>query len=136
MNATLLYLDASAIVKLAVPEPESRALFELLENWPERVSSALAQVEVLRALRRSGAPASAYRRGEQVLARLALIRLHDSILAEAASLEPPNLRALDAIHMATALSLRGDLAAFVTYDRRLAEAAAAARLKVWAPGTS
>ena len=60
MSATLLYLDASAIVKLVVPEPESGALINLLEKWPERFSSALARVEVLRALRRVGVSTSDY----------------------------------------------------------------------------
>jgi predicted nucleic acid-binding protein len=43
------------------------------------------------------------------------------------------LRSLDAIHLATALSLGQDLAGIVTYDQRLAEAAIGADLEVWAP---
>ena len=133
MSPKLLYLDSSAIVKLVVREPETPALFASLEEWPERISSALARVEVLRALRRTGAPAADYHRGEQVLERLGLVRVDDGILAAAAALDPADLGALDAIHLATALSVRGELAALVTYDRRLAEAAAGARVSVWAP---
>ena len=48
-------LDSSAILKLVVSEPESKALFDLLTDWPIRVSSELARTETLRALRRAGA---------------------------------------------------------------------------------
>ncbi|MDA2931329.1 PIN domain-containing protein [Acidobacteria bacterium AH-259-O06] len=78
-------------------------LFALLKQWPDRISSVLARVEVLRSLRRAAAPPTDYQRGEQVLARLALVRIDDGILATAAALDPPHLRALDAIHLATAL---------------------------------
>ena len=48
----LLYLDSSALVKLVVREPETPALMEFLALWPFRVSSALARVEVVRAVKR------------------------------------------------------------------------------------
>ena len=41
----------------------------------------------------------------------------------------------DAIHVATALTLGEDVASLVTYDGRLAEAAATAGIQVVAPGT-
>lgn len=133
MNAKLLYLDSSAIVKLVVRELETTALLALLEEWSGRVSSVLARVEVLRALRRARASVADYRRAELVLARLGFVRLDDEILAAAAALDPADLRTLDAIHLATALSIRDELAAIVTYDQRLAEAATGARVEVWAP---
>lgn len=133
MNAKLLYLDSSAIVKLVVRELETTALLALLEEWSGRVSSVLARVEVLRALRRARASVADYRRAELVLARLGFVRLDDEILAAAAALDPADLRTLDAIHLATALSVRDELAAIVTYDQRLAEAATGARVEVWAP---
>ena len=133
MKLRLLYLDSSAIVKLVVRESETGALFAFLEEWPERISSALAQVEVLRALRRAGVTAADYRRGEQVLERLGLVRLDPEVLAVAAALDPPDLRSLAAIHLATALSLGNDLGGLVSYDRRLAEAAARAQVNVWTP---
>jgi len=133
MNARLLYLDSSAIVKLVVREPETVALLALLEEWPERVSSVLARVEVLRALRRARAPAADFRRAELLLARLGLVRLDHEIVAAAAALEPADLRTLDAIHLATAVSLRDELAGLVTYDQRLAQAAGAARISVLMP---
>ena len=131
-RSSLLYLDSSALVKLVVAEPETPALLEFLAGWPHRVSSTLARVEVLRAVKRTGAGAVVRRRAKRVLARIALIRIDDPVLAAAARVAPPDLRTLDAIHLATARSLDG-LAGIVTYDARLGRAASRARLKVWSP---
>ena len=133
MTASLVYLDSSAIVKLVVREPESSILFEWLGAWPDRVSSAIARVEVLRALTRSGADEAVRRRAADVLGRIALIPIDRPVLDVASKLGPPDLRSLDAIHLATALSVAGDLAGLVTYDDRLATAAARSRIDVWAP---
>ena len=110
---SLLYLDSSALVKLVVAEPETPALLQFLAEWPHRVSSALARVEVLRAVKRTRAGPAVRRRASRVLARVALIRIDDSVLAGAARVAPPELRTLDAIHLATAQSL-DDLAGIVT----------------------
>jgi predicted nucleic acid-binding protein len=131
-SSSLLYLDSSALVKLVVAEPESSALVEFLRKWPHRVSSALARVEVLRAVKRTGASPAVRRRAARVLARLALIRIDDPVIAMAARLAPAQLRTLDAIHLATARSLDG-VAGIVSYDIRLSRAAAGARLRVWSP---
>ena len=128
-----VYLDASALVKLVVREPESVALMEFLREHPDRVSSALALAEVPRALRRARFGAAERRRAREVLARVALVDIDRRALTAAAAIEPPTVRTLDAIHLATALALREDLAALVTYDRRLAVAAERADLPVQAP---
>ena len=133
MNDKFLYLDSSAILKVVVLEPESEALFKLLSDWPIRVSSELARTEVLRALRRASATVPQFRRGQRTLDRIGLIPVDSRILGDAALLKPVLLRSLDAIHLATALSLGGELAAVVTYDMRLSAAAASARLSVWSP---
>jgi predicted nucleic acid-binding protein len=125
------YLDSSAIVKLAVAEPESAALRRYLRRRQSLVSSALAKTEVARALLPLGEPA--VRRGQEVLARLELIRVSDRILAAAASLLPAELRTLDAIHLATARRLAADLARLMTYDERLRAAAVATGCPVSAP---
>ena len=130
---TVVYLDSSALVKLVVAEPESRALVAFLRGRSERVSSAVALAEVPRALRRAGFGASERRRSREVMARLALVDVDRRILAAAAALDPPGLRTLDAIHLATALAVREDLEALVTYDRRLAAAAERVHLEVSAP---
>ena len=85
------------------------------------ISSALARTEVLRALLPAGDEAVA--RGRSVLQRLDLVRLNDRVLNAAAVLHPPELRSLDAIHLATAQQLGRDLAALVTYDDRMVTAA-------------
>jgi len=130
---SVVYLDASALVKLVVREPESVALMEFLREHPDRVSSALALAEVPRALRRARFGAAERRRAREVLARVALVDIDRRALAAAAAIEPPTVRTLDAIHLATALALREDLAALVTYDRSLAVAAERADLPVQAP---
>ena len=128
-----VYLDASALVKLVAEERESSVLERFLAARPERVSSALARVEVLRSVGRSPLGIAGRRRAEDVLSRIALLRLSEDILAAAGALEPPTLRPLDALHLATALSMGPSLTDFVTYDLRLASAARAAGLDVFAP---
>ena len=115
------YLDSSAIVKLAVREPESLALRRYLRRREPLVSSALARTEVLRALLPAGDEAVA--RGRSVLQRLDLVRVNDRVLNAAGVLSPAELRSLDAIHLATAQQLGEELGALVTYDDRMATAA-------------
>lgn len=111
------YLDSSAIVKLAVEEPESTALRSYLRRRNPLVSSALARTEVLRALLLEGE--AGVTRGRAVLGRIDLIRINDRILNAAGALLPPELRSLDAIHIASAQLLGGDLGQLVTYDDRM-----------------
>jgi predicted nucleic acid-binding protein len=126
----VIYLDSSAIVKLVAPEPETPELVEAIRLDPVAVSCALAWTEVVRAVRRSG---GAIPRARRVLDGIALAPIDEGILRGAAELAP-RLRTLDAIHLGTALSLREEIASFVTYDDRLAAATAAAGLAVSAPG--
>jgi predicted nucleic acid-binding protein len=129
----VVYLDSSAIVKLVVTEPESGALRLYLASREERVASGLARVEVIRALRRvHGNARDLLRRADEVLGGIALVAVDDPVLRDAAALAPRGLRSLDAVHLATALSLDG-IEAVVTYDRRLSAAAAEAGLDVAAP---
>ena len=128
----MFYLDSSAIVKLVVPEPESAALKQQLASTGHWISSALARVEVLRTLRRRNLPEEAVRDAERMLSRIALVPLDDRVLSAAAAVGPTSLRSLDALHLATALSLFG-LDSFVTYDHRLFAAAGAAGFRTMAP---
>ena len=125
------YVDSSALVKLAVREPESAALRRYLGRRRPLVSSALARTEVIRALLPLGSVA--VRRGRDVLARVDLLRVNDRVLDAAGALTPADLRSLDAIHLASAEQLGSDLRSFVTYDERLAEAAAGRGLRVVRP---
>lgn len=95
------------------------------------MSSALARTEVARALLPLGE--AAVRAGHDVLSRIELVRINDRVLGSAGGLLPPELRSLDAIHLATAQQLGTDLARVVTYDERMAEAAEGMGLSVAAP---
>ncbi|MGH8989511.1 MAG: type II toxin-antitoxin system VapC family toxin [Acidimicrobiales bacterium] len=116
-----IYLDSSALVKLAIGEPESGALRRYLRRRRPLVSSALARVEVLRALLLEGEEGIA--RGREVLRRIELFRVNDWVLTMAGALLPLELRSLDAIHLATASQLGEDLGPIVAYDSRLLDAA-------------
>lgn len=94
---------------------------ELAEWSSGYVSSTLLAVEAIRGCARYGA---AYAHEARAwLEGVALLAMDDPVLDEAASLEPHALRSLDALHLATALSIRDDLGAFFTFDKRLAQAA-------------
>jgi len=125
------YLDSSALVKLAVREPESEALRRYLRRRRPLVSSALARTEVLRALLLEGDEGLA--RGRSVLERVELIRVNDRILNAAATLLPVEVRSLDAIHLATARQLEADLGRVVTYDERMLNAASQLGIRTAAP---
>jgi uncharacterized protein len=125
------YLDSSALIKLVVPEPESAPLRAELAAWTRHATSALARTEVIRAAARVDPAARAL--AGRVVQAVSLIAVTDNILDRAAGLEPRALRSLDALHLASALSLEAVLGAVVTYDTRLAEAAEAAGLDVVAP---
>ncbi len=127
----ITYIDSSAIVKLAVREPESAALRRAIQRWGPLVSSAIARPEVLRALLRSGP--EAINRGSTALRSIALVSIDEEILAAAGALQPPESRSLDAIHLATAAVLGRDLERLCTYDLRMAGAAQAAGITVLAP---
>ena len=126
----MIYLDSAAVVKLAHAEPESPALRRWLDERAETgwISSVLTQIESFRALARY-AP-GAVSRLPAVLDQIDLIDL-DPILAQAVS--PVSVRSLDAIHLGTALHCRLGLTSFVTYDKRLLDAARAAGLPVDSP---
>lgn len=126
-----IYLDSSAIVKLAVREPESDALRRHLRRRRPWVSSALARAEVLRALLPGGERALAA--GRAVLARCDLVRVNDRVLKLAGEMPPVELRSLDAIHLATAKRLGDDISELVVYDERMAMAAQRLGYRVSSP---
>jgi predicted nucleic acid-binding protein len=130
-GSELAYLDASALVKLVLDEPQSEALRRAVLAWPRRATSRLAVVEVIRAVRRADARLEP--RAARALAAVSLVAPGDRVLQIAARLDPPRIRTLDSIHVATALRLREALVAFVSYDRRQLEAAATLGLPVVSP---
>jgi uncharacterized protein len=129
----MIYLDSAAVVKLAHAEPESPALRAWLDERAETgwVSSVLAEIESFRALARY-AP-GAVSRLPAVLDQIQLIGLDPPIRILAQAARPATVGSLNAIHLGTALHARGTLTSFVTYDKRLLDAAAAAGLPVNSP---
>src|SRR5579859_837974 len=129
----MIYLDSSALVKLALTEPESDALFNYLSERSDQalVSSSLHRTEVLRAIWQ--AEPGALTRGVRLVRRIGRVALSTEVLDNAATIPPQRLGTADAIHLASALAIRRDLSAFVAYDKRLLEAAAEAGLPVASP---
>lgn len=128
----IAFCDSSALVKLVVKEPESDLLKQHLRGYSRVVASKLAAVEVVRAVRRidPGSVAAAFR----LIRSLDLVALDATVIDRAASLEPQELRTLDALQVASALRLSPLDPVFVTYDEKTARAATHAGLRTLAPG--
>lgn len=129
----MIYLDSAAVVKLVHAEPESQALRDWLTERAEIgwLSSVLVEIESFRALARHSPGAVA--RLPAVLDLIDLVDMNAGIRILAQTVAPVTVRSLDAIHLATALQARGQLTSFVTYDKRLADAARTAGLSADAP---
>jgi predicted nucleic acid-binding protein len=129
----MIYLDSAAVVKLVHAEAESQALRNWLEQRAELgwISSVVLEVESFRALARHSPDAIA--RLHPVLDLINLVDLDPGIRMLALTVTPSTIRSLDAIHLATALRIREQLTSFVTYDKRLADAATIAGLTVDMP---
>lgn len=135
----LVYADASALVKLIREEAESSVLRTYLAG-ADLVSSELILTEIPRAVRRAAAQDRTLpldlllERAGGLVEAVALRPVDRALLAAAGALTEPALRALDAIHVMSAVDL-DPLAAFVTYDQRQAAVARLAGLRTLAPGT-
>ncbi len=129
----LAYLDTSALVKLVVREEETDALRAEIDQRPSLVASRLARLEARRAVARKPVEGAAATLAD-VLGVMTWIDITVAILDQAAEVAPPALRSVDAIHLATALSLADADVDVITYDERLADAARAHGLTVVQPG--
>ena len=129
----MIYFDTSALVKLVFDEAESAALAEWLTLRADvpKVSSDLSTIELLRTCRRvdDGAVEGA----NLLLGGIDLLPMDRAIVEKAATLRPTELRSLDAIHLASALSVKAHLTALVAYDVRLCSAAVEAGIEVVSP---
>ncbi len=133
----MIYLDTAALVKLIRREPESDALADWLDARATTtlVTSALSEVELPRALRRTEPALVAAI--PALLARIARYEVDELVRTTAASYHSADLRSLDAIHLATAHAVfGGQLASFVSYDTRLLSLVEALGLPVASPGAS
>jgi uncharacterized protein len=129
----MIYLDSAAVVKLVHAEPESAALRVWLDERAgnQWISSVLTEIESFRALARYAPEAAS--RLPAVLDQMNLIDLDQHIRMLARAVTPTTVRSLEAIHLGTALRSRSSLISFVTYDRRLLDAAQAAALPIDSP---
>ena len=126
------YIDASAAAKLVRAERESDAISEQLASMPLRYSSEILAVELHGALHRLERP-ELLRLADPLLAAIELIPFDARVRARAcAGFDPPQ-RALDAVHLASALLIPEPGVIFITYDDRQAIAAEAAGLRVLTP---
>jgi predicted nucleic acid-binding protein len=126
------YVDTSALVKLFKAERETAAFRTALADWPVQVASEVIRVEALCTARRLGGH-DVLRLARAALERINLVPLSPEILELATEAHTPPLRAMDAIHLATALTLREDLGAVFVYDDDLHAAAQAHQLGPLAP---
>jgi predicted nucleic acid-binding protein len=130
----LVYLDSSAIVKLVIAEPGSVELRSYVDAGGSRTTSIVSLVEASRAVER--ADPALMPRVDEALKMVNVIDLDREVARLAARIRPPRLRSLDAIHLASAALLGSSLLVFITYDRRMADAAREADLAVASPGVS
>lgn len=127
------YIDSSAVLKLAIREPETAALEAHVAALDGLVSSRLTVLECRRAARRTSR-VRILQAVDGVLDAVYLLDVTQAILDDAARADPPLLRSLDAIHLATALSIGDAQVEVITYDKRFADAARANGLTVVQPG--
>lgn len=139
------YLDTSALVKLVVTEPETELVAQAWVDL-DPVASTVGYAELRAAVaavgRRAVLPPPAIdvlrAQAEIMWARVTPVRVSSAVVRLAGALaESHALRALDAIHLASAVQLRersGTAPVFVTFDRRLAAAARAEGLRVLPAG--
>ena len=129
----MIYLDSSALLKLLFKEPESEALSSWLSARADlpKLTSQVSVVEVVRVCRRVDADVEPAAR--RLLAGLDLVPISTAVVEWASHVGSTSLRSLDAIQLATALTLAADLLAVIAYDRRLLEAAESERLPVASP---
>lgn len=127
----VVYLDASAILKLVVEEPESDAVRSYLAGRVDRATSVVGAIEARRIARKRDA--DVVEALDFVLGGVDLIDLDHEVADRAAGVALHSPRTLDAIHLASAMELGSDLEALVTYDTRLKKAAQDMGLLVASP---
>lgn len=127
----VVYVDTSALGRVLLGEPDAPAVLRALGGFDQRVASRLLRVELRRLALREQLLSDA----DQLLAGLALMPVHEELLAAAEAVPPSTVATLGAIHLVTALALSsaGRLDAIMTYDARLADGARRHGLTVLAP---
>ena len=124
----IVYVDTSVVAKTLIDEVDSGAAVAALDRYGEHgrlFSSSIVITELRRAASRAGVDVATTR---DALRRLSLVQVNDELLETAGELPGLSLRSLDAIHIASAMSI--DANVFVTADIRQAVAARDAGLDV------
>lgn len=126
-----VYLDTSVLGRILLDEPDTPAIRRELGHFERHISSGLLSVE----LHRLGLRVNMLAVVSELLSGKVLIPVDAEILAAAETITPPTVATLDAIHLATAVSLSntGKLDALMTYDKQLATGAREHGLEVLAP---
>ncbi|MFC3494377.1 type II toxin-antitoxin system VapC family toxin [Glycomyces rhizosphaerae] len=119
----MIYFDTSALIKLVVTEDETAPLEAWLDGHPEQpwATSDLTRVELLRGVMRR--QPMALLQAQQLITRMVRVPLSDGILLYASTCQPPLLRSLDAIHLASVMEFRKEIDWMLVYDKRLLEVA-------------
>ena len=125
------YLDSSAILKYVFAEPERPAMIKALTS--QAISSELARLEVKRAVFRIN-PKDIELANEE-LSRINFVSISNQVLTVAESFTGSvTLATLDAIHVATAITLGHQIEGIITYDKQMISNAAVMGIKVLSPG--
>ncbi len=126
-----VYLDTSVLGRILLNEPDTPTIRRELGHFERHISSGLLSVE----LHRLGLRENMLAFVSELLSGKVLIPVDAEILAAAKTIAPPTVATLDAIHLATAVSLSnaGKLDALMTYDKRLATGAREHGIEVIAP---
>jgi len=125
------YLDSSAILKTIFDEQERPELLRLLNS--QSTSSRLSKIEVRRTVTRLALTKTAEVNLE--LEKINFLPISDPILMAAENFSSEiTLRTLDAIHIATVMSLEGSIEGLITYDKQMIANAKLLGIKVVSPG--
>jgi predicted nucleic acid-binding protein len=126
-----VYVDTSVFGRVILDEPDKQAIQRDLAKFNRRVASRLLRVE----LRRVGRREDALEEADRILDDVLLIPVDEDVLAAAETVTPTTVTTLDAIHLATAVSLskKDGLDALMTYDKRLAAGAKEHGIQVLSP---
>ena len=125
------YLDSSAILKTIFDEQERPDLLRFLNS--QSTSSRLSKIEVRRTVARLVPTKTAEVNLE--LDKINFLPISNPILMVAENFSSEiTLRTLDAIHIATVMSLEGSIEGLITYDRQMIANAKLLGIKVISPG--
>jgi predicted nucleic acid-binding protein len=125
------YLDSSAILKTIFDEQERPDLLRFLNS--QSTSSRLSKIEVRRTVARLVPTKTAEVNLE--LDKINFLPISNPILMAAENFSSEiTLRTLDAIHIATVMSLEGSIEGLITYDRQMIANAKLLGIKVISPG--